>query len=153
MGKNGESLLGLVPVTSGPNSPSNGSLAPISAQRSLSRDEQRTLDEYHKEILVIDATAHKTLFGMTKIGQIHQHGALKFDETTGYILNIKNQSRGREHQAYVNEFSAHQIQMLAGHLIGAMEVGGTNIGMEVHRSLYPLPEPPEPRSLWKRLFG
>jgi len=151
--KKGESVLGLVPISSAGSGNGQLSLAPIGANRAITKDEARAIDEFHKEMLVIDAQAAKTAFGMTKIGQLHQHGADIFDKTTEYILGIKDRPRGREHQLYVEEFSHHQIQLLAKHTMGAIEVGSGAIAVEIARSLYPIPEPPEPRSLWKKLFG
>lgn len=151
MSKKEESLLGLVPVSSGLGTGGNGNLASFGTGEALIKDEKRTLAEFGKQVLVIEATAAKTLFGMTKIGELHRHGAGVFDETAGNILDIKDRERGTEHGQYVAEFAKVQLQVFARHMIGAIEVGATNIGTEIHRSLY-LPEP-EQRSLWKKLFG
>jgi hypothetical protein len=151
-----EGLLGLVPFEANPNSSSNGSLQLFAPDRTLTRDEQRTVDELHKQQLVIQATNTKTTFAMDQIADIHEHATAQFDSTTGYILRIKDQQRGAEHQLYVDEFTKHQIPSLARQLMAAVEVAANAIGMEVHRPLYLPPEPPEPpkpRSLREILFG
>lgn len=148
-----EALLGRAPLEGVPNPPPNGSLQLFAPERALTKDEQRTIDEFRKQRLVIEATEIKTDFGMTKIGEMHEHATVEFDDNVGYILEIKASQRGKEHQAYMDEFVKHQIQHMARNLAAAVEVGATGIGMEIHRSLYLLPEPPEPRSLCKMLFG
>jgi len=151
MTKRNESVLGLAPLAPPTGLSTNGHLAPFSPGRALTKDQRRILEEWHKETLVIDTTAAKTVFGMSKIAEIHQHASIKFDETVDYILAVKEEEHSREHQQYVDEFSTRQIQLLAKHLLGAIEVGGTNIGIEIHRSLYLLSEP-EQRSFWQRLL-
>lgn len=128
---------------------------PATPARSLSKDEQRVCDEWNKQMLVIDSQTDKTTFGTTKIGEIHRHGTLTFHESVAYVLDLKSEAANKEHQNYMDEFTKRQLQMLGRHVLGAIEVGSSHIGAEIHRPLYPEPEPetPEPRSLWQRLFG
>jgi hypothetical protein len=123
---------------------------PVSPGHAITREEQRVIDLFQKEKMIIEATTAIAAIGIRSIGEIHQHASQTFDETVGFILEVKAQPREREHQLYVEEFSKHQIQMLARHLYGAVEVASTNIGMEMHRSFY---LPPEQPGFWGRLLG
>lgn len=114
------------------------------------RDERKIGEEYRKQALVIDRQAAKTIFGMTKIGEINRHAAQTFDDTVGFIVTAKAEARGKEHQAYVDEFANRQIQMFARHMFGTLEVGATNIGVEINRSLYMTASP---RGFFGRVFG
>jgi len=148
MKKKQESVLGLAPVDQG----ENGQIVPLSSARPSNQDEQWTLDEYHKQTFVMQGVRAKTVHAMQLIADIHKEGVSTFDEATGYILTIKDNQRTKEHQAYVDEFCTREIQMLGRHMLASVEVGATNIGSEVYRSLYP-PVREEERSLWKRIFG
>lgn len=151
-----EGLLGLAPLDREPVSNGNGDLQLFDSQRALTKEEQRTVDEFRSQMRVIEAINAKTSFGMAKIAELHEHAAVEFDDTVGYILRIKDQPRGKEHQLYINEFTSHQVNALARHLMGAVEVGATAIGAEIHRPLYFAPEPPPPpkrRSLREALWG
>src|SRR5436190_17340345 len=115
MTKKQENLLGLPSVSQFPGTTSN-SLVPFTSGGPLTKDDQRMMAEFRKELAVIEATAFKTEFGMGKIGEIHEHAATEFDSTVGFILAVKDEPRGKEHQLYVDEFTARQIQMLARHI-------------------------------------
>ena len=138
------------------------SLSHTAATTSLTRFEPREavaprqgalFEEVGIQNLTIEAQAVKTGFGMTKIAELHQHGAHLFDDTLTEIVEVKEQSRGREHQAIVEEFTQRQISMFGRQTLGALEVGGTSIAVEIHRGLYVAPMPPKRRGFFGRLFG
>lgn len=156
MAKKDETLLGLatVPMASAfGNGHAGGGLARSGAFQALTKEQQRVLAEFEKQHLVIEKQQEKTTFGEEMIGEIHEHGFSTFAHTSGAIIGIKALAQGAEHQAYLEEFSKHQLAMLARHISGAVNVGATNIAVEISRSLYPEPELPEPRSWLKRLIG
>jgi hypothetical protein len=152
--KKNENILGLSSLPKPmPGLETDTSLTPFQANRKLARAERKVIAEFHKEQLIMDATAKKTIYGETKIGELHQHTAAEFDGTVGFILGIKNEpGRTVEHQAYIDAFSHRQVQMLAGHLSGALDIGATNIGIEVQRSLF-FADEEERRGFFARLFG
>jgi hypothetical protein len=153
MAKRNENILGLAPLPkTAPGLGMSGGLVPLQPNRQLSKAEQRIIAAFHKEQLIIDAATAKTIFGESKIGELHRHTAAEFDETVGYMLAIKREARDPEHQTYQDAFTTRQIQMLAGHLSGALDIGATNIGIEIQRSLY-FPDEEERRGFWARLFG
>lgn len=121
--------------------------------RHLTHNEQRAVAEWHLEMLVIEAQAAKTEFAVSKIGEINQHASSVFEMSVAYVFSLKEQAHGQPYQAYSDEFSTRLLAAMGRHMLGAVEVGGTIIGKEVHRALYPEPEPPEPRSLWRRVIG
>lgn len=127
------------------------SLIPYNARNQAgTRDERKIGEEYRKQVLVIEVQAAKTIFGLTKIAEINQHAAQTFDDTVGFIVTTKAEARGKEHQAYVDEFANRQIQMFARHVFGTIEVGATNIGLEINRTNY---VSASPRGFWERVFG
>jgi hypothetical protein len=146
-GKKNVSALGLAPLQVAPSL----GLAPFSpSRREITREEDRVLEAFYREELIIDLTAEKGKFGMRKLGEVQQTAADLFGGTVTNILDAKNQAKGVEAQAYVDEFTLRQIQMYARHMLGTLEVVGTNIGMEVHRSLN---LPPEQVGFWQKLVG
>jgi hypothetical protein len=102
-------------------------------------------------VLVIDVTEAKAEFGMYKIGQMQERASDLFGDTVSFMLQNKEEARGTEAEPYVAEFTLRQIQMYARHMLGTLEVAGTRIGEEVHRSLSLPPE--EPKGFWARMIG
>jgi hypothetical protein len=152
MAKKEESILGLTPLAQGPGFGDNGHMVAVASTRPANRDEQWVFDEHHKQVLIMEGFEVKAIQAMKLIAEIHKEGTATFNEASAFILVIKEEQRGKEHQAYVDEFCIRGLQMMGRHLLATMEVGATSIGVEVHRSLY-LPSSPEPRGLLKRLFG
>jgi len=152
MTKKEESILGLAPLNQASNFGDNGHMLALESMRPANRDEQWILDEHHKQTFIMEGSKAKTVYAMKLISEIHKEGVTTFDEATSYILTIMDEQRTKEHQAYVDEFCTRGIQMMGRHLLATMEVGATNIGLEVHRSLYP-PAPQEPPGILKRIFG
>ena len=148
-----ESLFGLAPVATQHHSSTSTQLSPYEPDRTPTRQEQKVVDALRLERLVIEAQTAKTTFGMSQIAKLHEHGSATFDAAVAEVFAIKEQSRSKEHQAYIDEFSTRQLSMFGREMLGAMDVGATGIAFEIHRSLYPEQEQPEPRSVWKRLFG
>jgi hypothetical protein len=118
--------------------------------RAITRRERQILDTFHEEVLVIDATEAKAEFGMYKLDQMQERASDLFGDTVSFILQNKEEARGTEAEAYVAEFTTRQIQMYARHMLGTLEVAGTRIGEEVHRSLS-LPSE-ERKGFWARVL-
>lgn len=152
MTKKQESVLGLTPIVQGQDFEEHTSALAITSARPSNRDERWILDEYKKQTFVMEGVRAKTEHALDLIADIHRAGVSTFDTATAYILEVKDGQRAKEHQAYVDEFCTRGIQMLGRHLLASVEVGATNIGVEVHRSLYP-PEVREKPGFWKRVFG
>jgi hypothetical protein len=152
MAKKQESILGLVPLAQGPNFGDSGHIVTLGATRASNRDEQWVLDEYQKQALIMVGVEAKAVHAMKLIAEIHKEGVVTFEEAAGYIQAIQASQRGKEHQAYLDEFSKRAIQLMGRHLLATAEVAATNIGVEVHRTLYPPPLRETP-SMWKRIFG
>src|SRR5438477_6472938 len=131
--------------------PSSLGLTPYSPlRRDITREEARTIAEFHKEELIIDLTAEKGKLGMRKIAEVQECASDLFAPTVAYMLQNKEDMRGTEAYPYVEEFTLRQIQMTAKHLLGSLDVVDTNIAMIVHESLN---LPPEQRGFWQRLLG
>jgi hypothetical protein len=155
-GKKNVSVLGLTPMQ--PQSTSSLGLAPLGpinppqypANRAITKRERQILDTFHEEVLVIDATEAKAEFGMYKISQMQERASDLFGDTVSFMLQNKEEVKGTEAEPYVAEFTLRQIQMYARHMLGTLEVAGTRIGEEVHRSLS---LPPEVKGFWARVLG
>lgn len=153
MTKKEESVLGFAnPVNSGGISFGQGLIPHHSGQIST-QDEQEINEEAAKQNLIMAWGEIQAQMAIGHMAEIEKHAAMAFDETTRFILDIKNDQRSQEHQAYVNEFSKLAIQSFAGHCRAVVAVSASNIASEVNRSLYPTPKLPEPRSLLERIFG
>ena len=149
--KKGNNVLALPPLRSDFGTTADTSLVPWSARKPVTKREKQVIEVAREQWLVIDLTATKARFGDSMIGEIHKHGSLTFDEATSFIMEIKeNPGRSQLHQAYIDQFSERQIQLLAQQSLAVIDVSATGIGVEVHRPLYP-PEPPV--GLLQRLLG
>lgn len=148
------SLFGLAPIATKHESSASTQLAPYQPGRKLSRPEEKVVQELRVQRLVMEAQTVKTTFAMAQIGEIHEYANATFDYTLGEVFEVKErQPRSQEHQAYIDEFTTRQLSMFGRELLGAIDVGATNIAIEIHRALYPEPDPPQRRSLWQMLFG
>jgi hypothetical protein len=152
MSKKPGSMLGLAPLSRGSNFGDRGDIVTVDSIHPSNRNERWIIDEYHKQSLVMVGTQAKAMRAMKLIAEIHEQGVATFDEAAGRILNLKDNQRTKEHQAYMDEFSTRSIQLMGRHFLATEEVAATNIGVQVHSSLYPS-LPPEIPSVWKRLFG
>jgi hypothetical protein len=152
MNKKEDNPLGLTPFGAPTAGLSFGFGSPyLEAGRELTRDERRILDQFHKKKLVIDLTDVLTQISSGAISDIYQCSATTYDETAGYIENLRlGKQRSKEHQAFVDAFS-HQLNALLGHHLGKIaEIGAERIGAELYDSLN---VPPEQRSFLQRLLG
>ncbi len=146
-GKKSASVLGLAPLQSA----NSLELVPYSSsRREVTREEKRVIEVFHREELIIDLTGEKGKLGMRKMSEVQQCASDLFGDTTTYMLENRNRVRGTEAEPFVEEFTLRQFQMHARHLLGSLEVVGTNIAVEMHRSLN---LPPEQLTFWQKLLG
>jgi hypothetical protein len=146
MAKQQENVLGLDQPW--PEAQLERALVPLGGGHSLTRDERRVETELHKQLIVMQATAIKGIYGRSQIEEVHKHAAVGYDETAEYIVTLRNTARGKDHELYVNQFCDVQMKALARHTLGMVEVIATHIGYEANRSLYP-----EPLGFWGRVLG
>jgi hypothetical protein len=141
--KKTDNVLALPPLRSDFGSTADTSLVPRSAREPLNRRERQMIEEVHSQDLAIDLETQQARFGMSMIRRIQEHGALCFSEVTDFIMDIReNSDRSQEHQAYIDQFSQRQIQLLAQQLFAVIDVSATGVGVEVHKSPYPPPKKP-----------
>lgn len=151
MSKKNDNLLALPSLGSDEPSVGGTTIVPWSSRGSLTKEEKRVIDLHRKHELLMEVIAEKTRYGTSLIGEIHKHGSLTFDEATGHIMEVKDRSgRSELHQAYIDQFSERQIQLLARQSLGAIEVGATGIGLIIHEDSDP---PEQPSGFLPRLFG
>lgn len=149
--KKTDNVLALAPLRSDFGSTADTSLVPWSARKPLNRREKQMIEEVHRQDLAIDLETQQARFGMTMMRRIHEHGAVSFSEATEFIMDIKEDSgRSEEHQAYIDQFSLRQIQLLAQQTLAVIDISTTGIGIEVHRSPYPPLK--ERHGFWARLL-
>ena len=122
----------------------------------LTREEQRTLDEFRKQRLVIEATAAKFILAQKRMADLSHHGVQLYVETADTIEAAKEGNRTRAAQAYVDEYCNRSKKSLANHLFAAEELGARALVAEGQRPIYLLPGPPPPpkkRSVKEWLIG
>ena len=154
-GKRNDNSLHMPPHTSRSAATTDVDLALWSSRQPSNRSDKRLIDEARKRQLAMYIIDTQTRFGLSRIAEIHRHASLVFDETCGFILEAKDQpGRSPQHQAYVDEFSERQVQLLAQTSLAMSDVGATSIGIEIHQSPYPPPSEPARRpGFWQRLLG
>lgn len=137
----------------------SGREVPVSSHYGGS-DQLRIVEEWNKQTSVIAGHRALTIFAAASIGEMHSQINEAFNGSAAEILADKFLQDGHRAQDFIEEFDEKQVQLLAKHLWGVLEVGASNIGMEVHRPLYPpaieVKEPiqePEPFSVRRFLFG
>jgi hypothetical protein len=139
-------VLGLAPPSSDFGSVGT-EIVPWGSRWEMSKEDERINQEAQLHRRAIEIIESKVRLGTFKIGEIHQHAMQTFEETTSFIVEIKDQAgRSQQHQAYIDQYSERHIQLLAQHLMGITDVGATAVGKEVYRSPYPPPEP-EPKPI------
>jgi hypothetical protein len=123
-------------------------------RHALTKDEQCLIEGSRKQNLAIEISRAKALHGASRILEIHECAALAFDDTSCFIMELKDRpGRSQWHQAFTDQFYERQMQLLARHMLSLVEVAATDIGMIVHEDPYPPPEP-EPRpGFLQRVFG
>ena len=141
MAKNDSNVLALPPLKSEFSPTANTSIVPQAGGRAPEKRERQIIDISNEQRIVMEHTSYKAQLGMAMLEKIQEHAIHTFSETAAYIMAIKNRpGRDSELQTYINQFSLRQTQILAQQVLGIIDVAGTGIGMEVHRSLYPEPE-------------
>lgn len=150
--ENDQNVLALPPLKSEFRTPADTGLVQRNTTHPLKKRERQITDLAHEQRAVMEFTAQQARLGMALIGTIHEQASHTFDVTTTYIVETKNQpGRDEEHQAFIDQFSQRQAQLLAQELLGITDVSAAGVGREIHRTLYPQPE--EERSVFERLFG
>ena len=150
-----DNVLGLAPLSSEFGTATHLGLGLWSSHQSLTQDERQLIDEARKRQLAIDIISTQARFAVSKINEMHQHASGMFDTTCNLIIEIKDRlDRDAQHQAYIDQFSEHQIRLLAQHSLAMIEMGATNIGTELHQSPYPPSSsgPKRPAGFLQRLF-
>lgn len=133
-----------------------GSIMPVNTGDNLTRDEERTLEEFRKQWLVLQGQKAKTAYAVSAIGDLNEFGTRTFVDTADAIEDMKAGEREVEHQAYIDEFCNRAKKATANHILAVTELGARHLAEEVTRPLYLLPEPPPPpkkRSVREWLFG
>jgi hypothetical protein len=117
--------------------------------------EHHIAEQWHEQVLVMDGTRSKGLFGMEIIADINQCAAAEFVETEAYIHSYVLEAIGTGYEAETIEFATYLRRISARQFASAVEVVGAKIGLELDRTLYPPPEaaPPKPKGFLQRLFG
>ena len=152
-GKTGENVLALARLKTEFGPTTEAGLVPWDDREPLSRMENELIAVSREQRLAISLIAAKARFGTGMISLIHMQGSVTFDKTTRFIMEIKDDAgRSQQHQAYVDQFSERQIQLLAQEVLAVIDVGAASIGQEIHRSAYPPPRAVR-RGLLARLFG
>lgn len=124
------------------------------SSQALTKQEERILETGGEQQLVSAVFNAKAIFGQSKIKEIHEHGTLLFDETVSFVMDVKERSgRSREHQGYIDHFTARQIALLDQHMLKLIDISVTAIAHQVYLSPYPPPEPESRPGFLARLFG
>jgi hypothetical protein len=149
--KTNTDIFGLSPVRGRTDVPTSD-LAPLRRSQGLSQAQRRTLEELAQQQLAMIAQREKTKIGQRYVGELHQHAAATFLETAEAIWALRDGTRDRELQAYIDAFCHRQVKLAGVFVEEATTTGANNILLEISRALYFAPED-ERRGFLARLFG
>ena len=126
------------------------SLVPYESNRPVTKEEKHFQRELASHERAERGYEEKAAYGIALLKELRVATARLFVEEIHEYGELKGQLQGEAYQVMGEEFLKVNAQGSAQHKLAINEVAGSNIGAEVHRSLYV--EPQEP-SFWERLTG
>ncbi len=95
---------------------------------------QRNITETsNQQMAVMDAFAKKAIHAVGKMTEINKHATEQFHETIENISDLKSKSRGKEHEATMEQFGDAMSQVAGQQMLGTVKIGSAAIASEVSR--------------------
>jgi len=133
-----------------PLSTSSTDLVPYEAEKPVTKEGKHFQRELASHERAERGYEEKAAYGVALLKELNVSTASVFVEELHDYGALKGKLQGEAYQAMGEEFLRVVAQRSAQHKLALIEVAASNIGAEVHRSLYVEPEEP---SFWERLTG
>lgn len=142
-------LMGLSSPPARLSPPASRHLAPH-ANRRLTKEQRRLVEECDSAMLAIDGTTILAMEAERRLAELHRYGALEFHDTLIFELTLRDQSFCEEAQLYMAEYVRVDLKGLAMNLRAIAEAAGESALREVST---PLHVERDTRGPLRRFFG
>ena len=87
----------------------------------------------NQQMAVMDAFAKKAIHAVEKMTEINKHATDQYYETIENISDLQSKSRGKGHEANMEQFGDAMSQVAGQQMIGTVKIGSAAIAGEVSR--------------------
>ncbi|MCC6170373.1 MAG: hypothetical protein IT329_24360 [Caldilineaceae bacterium] len=153
--KKDSSILGLPPLVSSLPNVANAGLVPYTGSSALTPRETTILSNLHEDKVLIAAFGNKARYGLEEMNELKWFAAADVWGTMQEIEEIRQEARGTDCGAAMDEFCTYMVTLSARHTLGVVEVSSAKIAEVVSESVLPPPPPPPPprKGFLARLVG
>ena len=115
---------------------SSGSIVPLDPGDSGSSNQRNIATTSNQQMANMDAYATKTVHAMAKMADINNHATEQFYEIIKNVSGFKSKSRGKEHEATMEQFGDAMTKVAGQQMLGTVKIGSAAIAAEVSRQPY-----------------
>lgn len=112
---------------------SGGSIITSDSGDSGNSNQRNITAESNRQMVVMDAYANKAIHAVAKMTEMNKHATEQFYETIKDISDLKSKSRGKEHEATMEQFGDAMSQVAGQQMLGTVKIGAAAIAGEVSR--------------------
>ena len=129
-------LLSIPQITPDFGFDSGVSIVPLDPGDSESSNQRNITAESNQQMAVMDAYAKKAIHAIAKMKEMNKHATEQFYETVENISGFKSKSRGKEHEATMEQFGDAMTKVARQQMLGTAKIGSAAIAGEVSRQPY-----------------
>ena len=112
---------------------SGGSIVPLDPGDSGSSNQRNITATSNQQMAVMDAYAEKTIHAVAKMTEMNKRATEQYYETIENISDLQSKSRGKGHEANMEQFGDAMSQVAGQQMIGTVKIGSAAIAGEVSR--------------------
>ena len=115
---------------------SSMSIIPLDPGDSESSNQRNISTTSNQQMANMDAYAKKTIHAIENMADINNHAIGQFYEINENISSFKSKSRGKEHEATMEQFGDAMTKVAGQQMLGIVKIGSAAIAGEVSRKPY-----------------
>ena len=115
---------------------SSTSNIPLDPGDSESSNQRNIATTTNQQMANMEAYAKKTIHAMAKMTDINNNATEQFYEIIENITDFKSKSRGKEHEATMEQFGDAMTKVAGQQMLGTVKIGSAAIAGEVSRQPY-----------------
>jgi len=115
---------------------SSMSIIPLDTGDSESSNQRNIASTSNQQMANMDAYAKKSIHAMANMADINNQATEQFYETVENISGFKSKSRGKEHEATMEQFGDAMTKVAGQQMLGTAKIGSAAIAGEVSRQPY-----------------